>query len=330
MIEERVKKVLNRRPKVTLLLPIRNGLRWFEGNFPLILENVGPGDELLVIDNGSFDGTNSILKKYEDTHHQMRVITTGPIGLVGALNLGIRESRHEWIARFDIDDRYLKSRIEDQMSYVRSEHAALFADYRVSGSLKTELGFIPSPVVPIATSLSLLNSRRTAHPTVIFRRKLAIEVGGYLEDEFPAEDLGLWFRLSRVGLLGSVPSIVMDYNLHPNSITGKNRQAAITRKFELVEHYFSRTIASQSIDQIEQTFQTYDHTPYSLERKLLHYFDLKHRIALRTVPKLFLQELRKKILYDEGVFNVISALTKLNFSRAARQTYRYVNYKTFP
>jgi hypothetical protein len=58
-----------------------------------------------------------------------------------------------------------------------------------------------------------------AHPVTMFRRRVAIRVGGYDARYAPAEDLHLWVRLSSCGQLANLPSVLLRYRVHGGSVT---------------------------------------------------------------------------------------------------------------
>lgn len=310
------------RPPLTFLLPIRNGIPWIGKHLPRVLENLGEEDELLIIDDGSNDNTPSLLRHYTKLNPKVRLVCTPPRGLVHALNLGISESENEWIARFDIDDFYTSDRIENQIKLADEKTSVIFADYQISASLRFNVGVIASPINSLATTLSLLKSRRTAHPTAIFRKSLAVEVGSYREEEFPSEDLGLWFRLSKIAKLKSLPKVVVNYNLHKTSITAKNRKLALSKKQEVIERYFSSDYAKRALEEIESTFSLYDECSLSLERKILHLGDLSDEMASKYIRSNTLRTLWRKTQKEEGKLKFAIALSRLSFERALRQTYR--------
>jgi hypothetical protein len=82
---------------------------------------------------------------------------------------------------------------------------------------------LPAAVHPDLVQLSLINHQRTPHSSVLFNKDLVIEAGGYLPNDFPAEDLALWIRLSKFSKLGSVPEVLLDYRINPSGITESSK-----------------------------------------------------------------------------------------------------------
>lgn len=207
--------------KITGVLPVYNGDKFIDDSMPLILSNLNSDDELMIIDNGSTDNSYKILKKWANTDSRINLVSTKAPGLVEALNLGIVESCNNWIARFDIDDNYEPDRLKLQRGAVNERAVAIFTDYDFFSDSHNYLGTIPSALDANAVAISLISSQRTAHPSALFSKEAVINAGSYRDIDFPAEDLSLWLRMSRLGDLISIPKTLLHYRLSTGSITGK-------------------------------------------------------------------------------------------------------------
>jgi len=73
--------------------------------------------EIIVVDDGSTDGTRDVLEPYRD---RIRYMYQDNKGVSAARNTGIQESRGEWIAFLDSDDEWLPNKLEIQIGYVKS------------------------------------------------------------------------------------------------------------------------------------------------------------------------------------------------------------------
>lgn len=208
--------------RISGLLPIYNGEKYIDSSIPMILNNLNLSDELVVVNNGSTDGSLDKLLSWAKIDNRIRVIHIENPGLVAALNLGITECENNWIARFDVDDKYPSNRLQLQRESLTKNSVANFSDYEFISRTGKSLGVVPCGVYPAEVSVSLISSQRTAHPSVIFLKEAVLTAGGYRERDFPAEDLSLWLRLSRLGELSSTPSILLKYMINQGSISTLN------------------------------------------------------------------------------------------------------------
>ena len=261
--------------KITGILPVHNGEKFIDTSLPLILKNLNSEDELLIINNGSTDNSNKELEVWSKIDSRINLITTRTPSLVEALNLGIIEGSNNWIARFDIDDIYETNRLRYQRVALTEKTVAIFSDYDFFSESHSYLGTIPSAIEVNAVSVSLISSQRTAHPSILFSKNAVINAGGYRESDFPAEDLSLWLRMSRLGDLISIPKTLLHYRLSTESITGTRRIEAkeITRKL-LTEIGINQKNIVGLIENFESVIQLYKHHDHSQERELLLLRDL--------------------------------------------------------
>ena len=292
----------NKKVPISILLPIRNGAKFLKTAIIDIEQNMDSEDEIVVIDDGSTDGTDLILKQWKKYQNRLLVFSTGGKGLVHALNLGIEKSNHEWIARFDVDDRYNPNRLKLQRELLTRDRAAVFCDYTFTSEKNSKLGWIPCAVTPEATTISLISSQRTPHPGVIFNKSAVRDAGMYRPEDFPAEDLSLWLRLSRIGKLVGSPEKLLNYTLNPNSVSSKQRELALQTKVRLLREIpIDANAIIFLINNLEEQFNFYNSVEFSARRKTLLVRDLllckKENLIPKTHEKL-LKRVELSLLAD--------------------------------
>ena len=282
---------------VTVLMPVKNGGAYLLSAIQNIEAMLSPLDEVVVIDDNSTDETPGMLRKWVDSNPQVRVMTNNGSGLVDALNMGISEARFEWIARVDVDDRYNPRRISVQKELIQNDVVAIFSDYELLYEGIHSLGKMHSAVFAPAVSVSLISSQRTAHPSVLFNRSAALSVGGYRKQDFPAEDLSLWLRVSRLGKLISSPEVLLHYRVGKNSISGTKRN-----EMQMMKQSHLRQIGINPIDinafeeQYFELFAMYEDLHGATTRRILLFRDFKQlrlhsdgRINNKLIEKHFKQ-----------------------------------------
>jgi len=260
---------------ISALLPVKNGQTYLEELLPNILAMLTSQDELIVVNDGSTDQTQNIIEKYRSQDPRIALINTSGVGLVSALNLGIQIAKNSWVARFDVDDQYSDNRIAEQRKCLSEDVAVVFSDYQFISERGNGLGYVYSAVLPTPTVLSLVSSQRTAHPSAIINKEMLDKAGGYHLQDFPAEDLALWLRMSQLGKMISVPLPLLRYTLSGNSISGQNRNIQQNKKHELIRSFSSwRLLQERSIQEFPQTLSSYRTITHAPERILLHLRDL--------------------------------------------------------
>ena len=108
-----------RMPEVSVVMPVYNGEKYIRQ----AIESVFIQDvslELLVIDDGSWDGTAGILKEYEGRENFRYFRNSSNLGAAGSRNRGVREARGRYIAFLDADDWWEEGKLSAQLKQLKS------------------------------------------------------------------------------------------------------------------------------------------------------------------------------------------------------------------
>jgi glycosyltransferase involved in cell wall biosynthesis len=220
VLKRRINKLMK---NVTLLLPVKNGSKFLSASLGNLIEIAEDHDEILIVNDFSTDDSLDLIQKHQRHDQRIRVINNVNAGLVNALNIGIKESSNNWIARCDVDDTYDAKRIVIQKKAINSGIAGIFTDYEFFADGNKSLGIMPSAINSESVSVSLSKSQRTAHPSIMYSKEAVLSAGGYREEDFPTEDLSLWLRMSKEGKLISIPKVLLNYRLTPKSVSMQKR-----------------------------------------------------------------------------------------------------------
>jgi glycosyltransferase involved in cell wall biosynthesis len=267
-----------------VLLPSKNGESYLSRLIPRILLMLEENDELLVVNDGSTDNSSLILATLAKSDARLKIVSTVGVGLVTALNLGIAEAKNPWVARFDVDDEYPLNRINLQRELIEADVAVIFSDYSFISAAGISLGALPSAITSNPTKLSLVSSQRTPHPVVLLNRASVLSVGGYRVEDFPAEDLGLWFRLLERGRFLSVPKVLLSYRLSGSSISSSNRKEQIATKSKMIIGFRSWNVLVVScLEEFSSTISCYLRHHRSTARIVLHLRDITNASKLSGI-----------------------------------------------
>ena len=205
-------------PRVSVALPVHNCERYVAEAIESILAQTFTDFEFLIVDDGSTDGTLSILNRFAARDSRIRVISRPNTGIVGALNEMLGLARADLVARMDADDVALPVRFERQVRYLDEHPECVMVGSRVTiidpdGDALTEMGDALSHE-QIVTDLLNYKGQMVYHPAVIYRRKAVLDLGGYRPECREAEDLDLFLRLAEVGQIVNLPEPLLKYREH--------------------------------------------------------------------------------------------------------------------
>jgi GT2 family glycosyltransferase len=209
-------------PRVTVLLPVHDAERFLSEAVESILAQSFADFELLAIDDGSRDGSASILDEYARRDRRVRVVRRPHEGLVATLNAGLSLARAELVARMDADDVALPERLERQLARLEREPALVC----IGGAFELidEAGRLFDRAFPPCDHATILaralrGESTISHSAATYRREVVRALGGYDEAARWVEDLDLWLRLSEHGALANLPELVSRVRHHQRSVS---------------------------------------------------------------------------------------------------------------
>jgi hypothetical protein len=211
-------------PRVSVVMPVRNGGRHLKAAVESILTQTIGELELIFVDDGSDDGTPAELQRYAERDSRVRVLSQPPLGLAAASNTGWQAARAPIVARMDADDVALPERLARQLEALEAqpELALVGSAVTVIDEDGRRLTSISYPQLPHEIRERLAVGNPLAHPTVMMRREALEHVGGYRASFAYAEDYDLWLRLSERYELSNLAEELLCYRLHPRQVTGSD------------------------------------------------------------------------------------------------------------
>jgi glycosyltransferase involved in cell wall biosynthesis len=212
-----------RLPRITVVLPVYNGKMYVREAIQSVLDQTFADFELLVIDDGSTDGTLEVLSSFTDSRLRIISFPTNQ-GLVTALNTGLSQARTEFIARMDADDICMPQRFERQVRFLEAH-----PDVSICGTWMREFGacdHLSRPETePEQIRAGIFFGWVISHPTIMMRRSFFEESGLSYDEEFRhAEDFDLMIRASAVTRLANLPEILVHHRKHDRQVSAIHRE----------------------------------------------------------------------------------------------------------
>lgn len=179
--------------------------------------------ELIVIDDGSTDGSSEILQTYADRDSRIRLVRQENAGLTAALNAGLRIAKGEYIARQDADDISIATRLEEQLAFMKAHPEVVLTgtDYEIIDDDDESLVVIRNSRRK-RLKQRLENSNQFVHGTIMFRSNIGGDAVRYNEFYKKAQDYDLILRLSEQGDVAVVPNVLYKWRFSRYGILASN------------------------------------------------------------------------------------------------------------
>lgn len=213
----------SKKPLVSVVIPVFNGAAYIKEAVQSVQKSTFKRFEVLLIDDGSNDESKLLCKKLEKQYKNVRFYAFDKNkGLGRVLNFALKYAKGKYICRLNQDDHMLAFRMKTQIEYLES-HSEVVA---IGSYIKY---FEPNGKTQVLKFLTHDEDIRKmwhivspfSDPSVMYRREVALKVGGYYQSMWPADDTHLWIRMATKGKLANIPKVLVDVRWHESAASLK-------------------------------------------------------------------------------------------------------------
>jgi glycosyltransferase involved in cell wall biosynthesis len=218
-------------PLVSVIIPCFNGEAFLKEAIESVLAQSYPRVEIIVVDDGSTDHSGEIAQSYA-----VRYIHQANRGLTASRNLGIQESRGSYLVFLDADDRLMPKAIEAGLRVLvhRPECALTVGDHLFVSEDGSYLANSRKTFPRARHYEALLKSNLFEMiSSILFRRSIFDQVGGFDPDLRVAEDYDLYLRIARDHPICFHPALVAEYRIHESN-TSRNSELMLTTTLQVL------------------------------------------------------------------------------------------------
>jgi GT2 family glycosyltransferase len=228
-------------PRAAVLLPARDAASTVRSAAVSILRQTHRDLSLVVVDDGSRDGTGAILARLAGRDRRVVLVQGAGEGIAAALQRGLARCDADVVVRMDADDVAHPRRLEIQLAALAADptlaavgsRVRLFPRGEVAGGMARYAAWLNGLVTPGLVARDLLVEAPLVHPASAIRRRALEEVGGWRDGDFP-EDYDLWLRLAAAGKrLSNVPETLLDWRESNGRLTRTDGRYALSRHVAL-------------------------------------------------------------------------------------------------
>jgi glycosyltransferase involved in cell wall biosynthesis len=212
-------------PQLTVLMPVYNAMPYLPMAVESVLAQTLSAFELLIVDDGSTDGTCAYLESLRDA--RIKFVRGRHEGLGPTLNAGLNLCSTEYIARMDGDDVMHPRRLEAQLEFLIQHPDICMVGCQAEFLVNVPTGLVarvPTEHNEIVERLLAAKSG-LCHPAVMMRSSVIRRIGGY-RIAGAGEDIDFCLRMCEAGQAANLAEIFYYYRISPGS-------ASLGRRLEI-------------------------------------------------------------------------------------------------
>lgn len=227
-------------PLVSIVMSVYNDVRYIEDSIISVLNQTYQNLELIIINDGSTDGSDEVIRKYANLDSRIIFINNKKnIGLAQSLNLGITIAKGSYIARMDSDDICVSKRIEIQVSFlinnpeidVCGTYVSILRDYN------NYFQIIKYPLTNKEIKFQLLSNSPLAHPTILGKKNVFLT--HRYKNYSIAQDYDLWTRMSLNNIIfANIDQVLLKYRIHKKQTTFIKQSLKFSIINDISDNYF--------------------------------------------------------------------------------------------
>jgi len=226
--------------KLTVLMPVLNSAEHLHSSIRSILKQTFQDFQFLIIDDGSQDGGQDIVRSFRDSRIRL-VQNESNLGVAATLNKGLSLSATDYIARMDADDVSKTFRLASQVELMEKE-----SDLDICGSWVRTIDVggrghvIRYPTESSTIHSYLLFNNPLAHPAIMLRKSSMTHHGLSYDERIGAgQDYEFWSRCAQFCRIKNIPKVLLLWRRHSQGVTNRDLQksdntALLVQKRELL------------------------------------------------------------------------------------------------
>lgn len=219
-------------PQVSVVIGVYNGSERLRDTIESVLSQAECALEVIVVDDGSTDGSAATLEVLTRSDSRVRTIHQPNRGLTRALVAGCAVARGRFIARQDVGDVSLPGRLLHQSRALEQDADLAFVScgsefIEPGGALLfknagTGRAHAPRHVIDLREPYGMSDGP-SHHGSVMFRRDTYVQAGGYRPQFYFGQDWDLWFRLAQLGKFQMLPQTLYRADLGIGDISTSHK-----------------------------------------------------------------------------------------------------------
>ena len=315
--------------KVTVFMPVYNSEKYLNQAIESILNQTYTDFEFLIINDGSTDKSDDIIKKYLYDKRIRYVQNDGNKGLPYTRNRGLELCKGEYLALMDSDDIAINTRLEEQVKFLdaNKDVDVIGADYYhfENNRLARRVSIYGTERIKIHLMFQSCLCNPVSMMRIDFIRNNNIK---YREECFVGQDYAFWVDCSQKGKIENISLPLLKYRFGHENITKKSMQLVSEKRKEVLSSIRSRALINNGFLLSDEEMNILNNTLYDGNnfvdiRQILSFKEvLDNMLLFNTNKNIFntkdfkyiLQEIWADVIINSNI-SKINKIKKYIFSR---------------
>jgi glycosyltransferase involved in cell wall biosynthesis len=208
--DKTVKTELEERPLISVVMTVYNNMPFLEVAIQSILNQSYPHFEFIIVNDGSIDGSTSLIQEYADRDGRIRPLFIEHGGISRAANVGISCAKGPFIALMDADDIALRDRLSVQLDWVRQTGIDICGTQVETFGLEEQTYWFPE--THEAIRCEMLFRPALLQSSALMRTHILKE--NPYDENANFQDYELLTRLALRYTMGNIPRVLLRYRRH--------------------------------------------------------------------------------------------------------------------
>lgn len=196
--------------------------------------------ELLVVDDGSNDGTDRIIQQYAGGDGRIKYFKNEKnLGIVASRNIALSRCTGEFVAVLDSDDVWAdRDKLQKQVNFLENnlDYVLCGCQARVINESGQVVGCITHAKEDGDVRNAILSRNQFVHSSVVYRKDAVRQTGGYGDYKI-GEDYDLFLKLGLKGKFANLPDEMVHYRRHGAGITRSNKATSAQEHLKIIRKY---------------------------------------------------------------------------------------------
>lgn len=290
-------------PLVSIVIPAYNHASYLKEAIESVLAQDYPNIELIVLNDGSTDGTDVLLKQYGNRFYWENQQN---IGQAETLNKGWTMAKGEILSYLSADDFLVPSAVSSSVKYLSSETVLTYCDFDLVDQSSKKIRRVAAPEFNYVDMFT----KYICHPGPgVFMLRTAFEQAGFWNSSLrQMPDYDYWLRLGLIGDFKKVPQVLASFRVHGGSQThAKADEKKAEEPIKIIREFIEK---NKSINKIESLSKEALSNAYLVSAQLhirANRFEFAFRnlkIAISIWPAILIKPRTFRVLAN-GLFNHI-------------------------